>query len=333
MENISPGKRGFLIDYTTKREKEREALTKIKLENKLLESPAPKNVDTETRIAEALFPKDTAVLKSGYNAVTGTITAEDAATAKALGYDIPVGMERKSAIDLAMKQRDIQVQGAKVGAAEQAKLNVPEEVGKRTNIISVKALRGDNAIVHPPAGITKADMRKGDYIEISDVQMAAFNKLNTARGQAKLAFNDIRPYIKATSGAEAVKQAGELAYRGYAKGDLPEIRAYVAMKDALASIMARFVEVGVLTNTDVTRWSKSLPGLTETKGSFAAKERIFNELYGIASEAMKDSLLGTDPAKLAEKYQGKLGTLLNSAEKTATPESLQDDMNTLLKVK
>jgi hypothetical protein len=82
---------------------------------------------------------------------------------------------------------------------------------------------------------------------------------------------------------------GSALYAGAVSGKNPEAATYVSFRDAFASNMARELggEKGVLTDVDITRWSKILPNLYDSFDTKQYKKKAFYDMMNFVTQQQK----------------------------------------------
>ncbi len=288
-----------------------------------------KSGQSEDDIAKAYFGVP------AYRQLHGAMTAQDLkhiatlpqgpATIGELG--LKVGQD-KAGVAQAIKQLQ-QRQLAQAQAL--GRLDVPATVEQRSNTFRKDMLMEHGELVQAPPGITEKERRTGQYVEVNDKQRDTWNKVKTAERDAQVMFALIRPYITATDGPSAAKQAGQLAFNTYVRRNNPDLLTFNSMKEAFSSTLARFVEVGVLTQGDVTRWANALPGFGDTKDALKTKERILGEMYKISMDGLRETLTGVDPTKVQSKVSKALDSKLTTIEKNVSKEELDRAFQDLMR--
>lgn len=214
--------------------------------------------------------------------------------------------QAQKAIDTA-KERWIREQervaAAKAAAQTVATQNVelvPPE--KQSNYIHAKTFGDTGQIVYPQSTsqdpFTKAKAATGGWREITDKQKEAIRTLEVARGTQSTLMQLAHQLIQAKGPGAAFVQGMRTQFGAFIRSN-DIAAAFMGDREAFSSWMARMVEVGVLTQQDISRWASVLPDQRDTVGSAVAKEAILNMLFDSAELANRRAILG-DVKGLAE---------------------------------
>lgn len=217
------------------------------------------------------------------------------------------------------EQRDVMNRYSQLYAAGRnvVDLGSPAPVDKRSDVINRTDFLKSGALNRPAAGISKGDLAKGDYIQLSDTQQKLAADVDKAGSNLKQLFGIVMPMIKAKTPMDAAKQFTQL-HGGAFMGTNPDAATYKAGSEAFSSQLARVFggEVGVMTNQDITRWQNTLPSFGDTKQVAERKQKLFFEIYDNAVQAFRNQVAGV------KGDNSKLQDLLSKADqfKSATPD-------------
>lgn len=173
-----------------------------------------------------------------------------------------------------------------------------------------------------PKGLTEGQYRNGPYRQLDDKEKDAVVQYKVAQKTVDTMNRVANQLITATTPAQALKQKIALEAGAYT-GRNGLASAYQKDRDAFSSRMARLVEVGVLTNTDVTRWSDTFGSFGDTVQTLKAKQALFGEIQDETQRMLKLKLGGKPITSAA---RSKLDALLDKANQY---RSVEDDANIL----
>jgi hypothetical protein len=181
----------------------------------------------------------------------------------------------------------------------------PAPVKERSDVVDRKSFLQSGAMSRPQAGITNAQLSKGDYIQMSDTQQKQAADVDKAGANLKQLFGIVMPMIKAKTPTEAAMQYAKL-HAGAFAGQNPDAATFKAGSEAFSSQLARVFggEVGVMTNQDITRWQNTLPTFGDTKQVAERKQKLFFEIYENAVQAFRNQIAGERGS--TDKLQGLL---------------------------
>jgi hypothetical protein len=211
-----------------------------------------------------------------------------------------------------------------VAAAERQQA-APLPQGERKNLFSRKDFLQGNLTRLPP-GISKGAAARADVVEISDKQLEDLRNMENSALTVRTLFDLADEIITAEMPSMAIIKQGPSLLAGALSGSNPAAAAYRADKDAFTSTTARQVgqEKGVLTDQDVARWSRTLPGFFDTVAVKEAKRRIFNKILGGVMEGNRRIIAGDSPKDVGAEALKKLNPLLKEAERFL-PEIATDE--------
>jgi len=173
-----------------------------------------------------------------------------------------------------------------------------------------------------PKGLTEGQYRNGPYRQLDDKEKDAVVQYKVAQKTVDTMNRVADQLITAKTPAQALKQKIALEAGAYT-GRNGLASAYQKDRDAFSSRMARLVEVGVLTNTDVTRWSDTFGSFGDTVQTLKAKQALFGEIQDETQRMLKLKLGGKPITSAA---RSKLDALLDKANQY---RSVEDDANIL----
>jgi hypothetical protein len=197
----------------------------------------------------------------------------------------------------------------------QVQMGTPASVKERSDMFTVKGLKSLD-LERAPAGISEGDLRRGEYVEVSEKDQRAVSEFKVAKKTVDTMYRVADTLITAKTTTEAAKQFASL-WAGAVSKRNPLAAAYLADLSSFSSRMARLVEVGVLTNTDVTRWENTFPSFGDTRDTMKAKHALFVEIQDETERAMISRLTG----KPIEQHRSKLDELLEKAGKFDSPRT------------
>ncbi|MFN3075378.1 MAG: hypothetical protein ABT940_00580 [Alphaproteobacteria bacterium] len=169
-----------------------------------------------------------------------------------------------------------------------------------------------------PKGLTEGQYRNGPYRQLDDKEKDAVVQYKVAQKTVDTMNRVANQLITAKTPAQALKQKIALEAGAYT-GRNGLAAAYQKDRDAFSSRMARLVEVGVLTNTDVTRWSDTFGSFGDTVQTLKAKQALFGEIQEETQRLLKLKL-GGKPITTAAR--SRLDELL---DKSNQYRSVEDD--------
>ncbi len=208
--------------------------------------------------------------------------------------------------DQVLKAKDKVLKGRTSAMIQGTELAAPLE---KQNDYYDKASLQNLDLKPAPSGLTPQEYAKGPYraLDRKDVEGVIQFKtaVKTVDTMAKVADH----LITAKTWQQAGKQWAELT-AGAASGKNGLAAAYQADKNAFASKMARLVEVGVLTNVDVTRWADTFASFGDTVESMKVKRALFEEIQNETGNLYKQYLSGVSPDRL---NRSKLDEILDKA--------------------
>lgn len=178
-------------------------------------------------------------------------------------------------------------------------------------------------LVQAPKGMTEGQYRSGPYRQLDDKEKDAVVQYRVAQKTVETMNKVADQLITAKTPFQAAKQKLALEAGAYT-GKNGLAAAYQKDRDAFSSRMARLVEVGVLTNTDVTRWSDTFGSFGDTVQTLKAKQALFGEIQNETSRLLKLKL-GGKPIDTNDR--SKLDQLL---DKTDTYRSVDTDFDILM---
>lgn len=173
-----------------------------------------------------------------------------------------------------------------------------------------------------PKGMTEGQYRNGPYRQLDDKEKDAVVQYKVAQKTVETMNRVADQLITAKTPAQALKQKIALEAGAYT-GRNGLASAYQKDRDAFSSRMARLVEVGVLTNTDVTRWSDTFGSFGDTVQTLKAKQALFGEIQDETQRMLKLKLGGKP---ITNASRSKLDALLDKANQY---RSVEDDANIL----
>ena len=217
------------------------------------------------------------------------------------------------------KEKERRIQGRTSTMIQQG---LPVGLEKQANYYTRRGL--DNLeLEQAPSGLTKQQYDTGPYRELDAKETAALTEYKIARKTVDTMNKVADKLITANSPGAALKQKIALE-AGAFSGRNGLAAAYKRDMDAFASRMARLVEVGVLTNVDVTRWSDTFGQFGDTRQTLKAKQALFAEIQDETERLLK-LRLGGKPITTTER--SKLDLLLDKTDKF---RSVDKDFDTLM---
>lgn len=280
---MMPGDAERLIELRNQAEKQNLEMEKLRLGNKKLAKEAE---------GEATKPD-----RSNLNRVALAETGQNF-------DDLPPGGPEQQKVIQAYSRMYAQ-------GRQDVQLGAPIEQKTRTNLYTTKGLQNLN-LERAPEGISEGEARRGGYVQLSDGEEKALTEYRVAKKTADSMFSVADRLITAKNPAEAAGQFARLQ-AGARTGSNGLAGAYLKDLEAFSSRIARLVEVGVMTNVDVTRWSNTFGSFGDTKQVLEAKKALFYEIQGEAERLLKMKLTG----KPIEEQKTKLDTLLEQVDAVA----------------
>ena len=207
-------------------------------------------------------------------------------------------------------------------------LGSPAPVEKRSNVVDRKAFLQSGALNRPTAGVSKGQLAKGDYIELSDKQQEQAQQIEMAKENLTSMFGLVSPLITAETPAKAALQYAKLK-GGAMTGAIPEAATYQAGSEAFSSVFSRVFggEVGVMTDRDIARWQATLPTFGDTKATAAKKKELFFKIYDAAVVTFRKRIAGEDVGSDKKNIQGLLSKV-ESPQSTTKANPSQDFIET-----
>jgi hypothetical protein len=238
-------------------------------------------------------------------------------------FDSPFEKLNQAQRSVVEREKERRLQGRTGTMIQQG---LPVAVEKRSNVIDVNEFRKSGKLVMPARGITKNQMDKGEFVEITDKQKEQWGDIENSGVTLNTLFGMVDPLIKATTPAQALKQAGQLYAGAYTKKNA-KAATYLADSEAFSSKMGKVFggEVGVLTQGDVDRWKRALPTFGDTVEVAKLKKQVFFDIYNQARSMAQKKIAGEDMSKDVVRLQATL----NKVDKIAPP-SLDEDFNTIM---
>lgn len=324
---MGPGDAERLLELRTAQQKKALELEKLKadiaLTNKKASESGGQNKFTETMndISVGLFDKHPSEIRPGE-----VITRDDQTRFKQFGLSAPaLGTPRITALSAA---KSLEVPALAAQNRALAPMGVPASVQTRSNLIDREAFFKHDMIKQPPEGITEGQMRKGNFVEMTDKQREEWSGIVNSGVTMSTLFDLVEPLITAKDATSALKQYGTLTIGAAAK-KIPDATTYAADSEAFSSRMARVFgsEVGVLTQGDVDRWKRALPTFGDTVDVLKAKKRVFYSIFNQTKQMYKKKIAGEDFAPDLERMRK---TTLNEADKLMTKDKSADQLYDIL---
>jgi len=173
-----------------------------------------------------------------------------------------------------------------------------------------------------PSGLTPQQYATGPYRQLDEKEKDALVQYKVAVKTVDTMNKVADHLITATTPTEALRQKLTLEKQAFT-GENGIAKAYKEDKASFSSRMARLVEVGVLTNTDVTRWESTFGSFGDTKQTLKAKQALFGEIQDETARLLKSRLGGIPSHKLDRSRLDKL------LDKASGYTSTEDDLKTL----
>lgn len=200
--------------------------------------------------------------------------------------------------------------------AQTIKQEQPLEQKERSNLFDRKALLAGK-LVRPAPGTSKGEASRADLVEVNDKQLEQLKMLDKASADMDSMFNLVDPLITAKDWKTAkFKQAIQL-HGGAASGFIPAAATYQKAKAAATSNMAKTFggETGVMTDTDITRWTNTMVEFGDTVAVKDAKRKLSMEIRDHAIQAQRRVLAGDDIDSVRTDLQQKIQPLLQKGDK------------------
>jgi hypothetical protein len=199
--------------------------------------------------------------------------------------------------------------------AQDIKQAQPLAQKERTGLLDRKSLLAGK-YVRPAPGTSIGEANRGDYIEVSDKQMEQLRTLDKASADMDSMFDLVAPLIKANGWWDSVKQAGKL-HGGAATGLIPDAATYQKNKAAASTTLAKGFggETGVMTDTDITRWTNTMIEFGDTVAVMKSKRKLSMEIRDHAVQAQRRALAGDDLDSVRTDLQQKIQPLFQKAER------------------
>ena len=292
----------------------------------------------------SLQNKENAVSKTAndYNVATSTLTGGKYSTwgdfSQALESDPDLA---PMATNILSKVTSMRAQGT-----QNVALNKLQDISTKNVYDAAEMSKGNLVNVKKP--LTARDLTTGKYIQPDDKTIAQFQQIAQSARQAHELFGTAQSLFKAKSSWDVMKQKAiqtdveQLGWLGAAARHDPKWKVYTEQLAAWSSTDARTLgtERGVMTDTDVKRWTSVFPNATDTEATTKSKIALFDKMvdYVIRTNIQIISghinLLGdqADQAKNASTIQGYLGRAeqLNggpgATEKKPRAQSLREQM-------
>lgn len=212
-------------------------------------------------------------------------------------------------------------------------MSTPAPIKERSGVFDRNKLAENLDLRQAPPGISEGDLRKGEFVELSEKEQSLVSDFKIAKKTSDSVFKTAEALITAKKPTEAAVQAATL-WGGAMTGSNPVAAAYVSDLESLSSRIARLVEVGVMTDRDVNRWKSVFPSFGDTVSVLQTKRAIFNEIQNEAERLMKMRLSG----KSIEGEKSELEAILNKTNQLSrtkeptqklSPQQLQNLFKTL----
>ena len=158
--------------------------------------------------------------------------------------------------------------------------------------------------------LSKAQLQSGNFRELSEKQVKQFQDLEKSMGMSNIVFNMADKLFTAEGPLDLLLQGGsQLAAKGarhappLALFTTPQMKAYVNEVEAWSTILARAVgqEVGVLTDTDVRRWTATMPDAGDTPETVRLKRAIMNDMVNYIQRITSRVIMGQLPGHIRGK--------------------------------
>lgn len=167
-----------------------------------------------------------------------------------------------------------------------------------------------------PSGLTEAQYRTGPYRQLDEKEKDALIQYKVAVKTVDTMNKVANKLITATTPAQAAAQWTKL-HAGAVSGKNGLAAAYLKDLDSFSSRMARLVEVGVLTNTDVTRWSNTFASFGDTVHTVKAKQALFGEIQDETARLLRTRLGGK---QIGTTERSSLDKLLDKTDQFSTAD-------------
>jgi hypothetical protein len=263
--------------------------------------------------------KENSVSKTAndYNVATSTLTNGEYST----WGDFSQALELNP--DLAPKATEIleKVTSMRAQGTQNVALNKLQDISTKNVYDASEMAKGNLINVKKP--LTARDLTSGKYIQPDDKTIAQFQQIAQSARQAHELFGTAQSLFKAKSSWDVIKQKAiqtdveQFGWLGAAARHDPKWKVYTEQLAAWSSTDARTLgtERGVMTDTDVKRWTSVFPNATDTEATTKAKIALFDKMvdYVIRTNIQIISghinLLGdkADQDKNASTIQGYLG--------------------------
>ena len=187
----------------------------------------------------------------------------------------------------------------------------------RAGYVDITALQQTGDVVQPPAGITQGDLDKsGRYAFIEDKQKEALRGLRRSEGLLGSVLGFADRSITATTGEAAIRQVVDFKTNEYLARN-PVAKTFVETRDAFLGSIARDLggERGVLTDRDIERVRKAIPGPWDTVATKDLKKALIADLIATSRNALIAEVTGQSPAG----HRRQLAELLDAIEKVQSP--------------
>lgn len=273
---MTPGDPERLLELRQKAEKRELELTKLRADIKKTEMPAGTDHTVLGRIHQSL--------SGGLPWEQGTRQTQDQALEKYSRMYVQARM-------------DVQ-------------LGAPPPLAQQSNYYPIDSLKRLSLDQTGIKGKSEGELRSGPYRQLDDKEKDAVVQYNVAEKTVETMNRVASSLITAKTPKQAFKQKIALE-TGAFSGSNPLAKAYKADLDSFSSRMARLVEVGVLTNTDVTRWSQTFGSFGDTVGSLQAKQALFAEIQNETRRLLAERISGVPSEKL---NRSKLDVLLSRTD-------------------
>lgn len=169
-----------------------------------------------------------------------------------------------------------------------AALDVPMDPRAAAN------LRHPATLTMPRPGMTKRDALMSGYVDVDDKQLDALKDIDSTKNIVATLHGLADKLITAKTGPEAAAQWAWLNSGARATKLYSTIKTYEDEKEAFLGNLSRqaAAERGVLTNQDISRLSRSLPGFADTVMSKETKKAIMSSILGFQREATLARIFG-----------------------------------------
>jgi len=203
------------------------------------------------------------------------------------------------------------------------KQNTPVDISKQ-DVYEVAALQ-QGKLVNVKHPVTPAELASGKYITMEKVDKSQLQQLAQSTLQAHDLFSTAKQLFKAKTSWDVTKQKAveadiqNLGWLGAAARHDPMWQVYVKQLNAWASTDARILgtERGVMTNTDIDRWTSVFPNASDTAGTVQKKIELFDKMVNYVVKTNIQVMSGTlDLAdeSASKKNRDTINGYLGSAE-------------------